>query len=228
MQCTQTTSPTTRPFAGSEVDDEEQAEDEEQVEDLLALLDTQNQVGERRPVTPPRLASPSPDAWTPDECVQLYASRPALHQEEGGPFTAASPPIASASLHYTPAGVAPFGLPLLPPSFASRRALHQEEGGSFTAASPPIASASLHYTPAGVAPLGLPLLPPSSFPFPIPKPPGQVTRLKRGGYSLISALGWDNEQYIRVQKVVHKYALQYLDTSRPYAKRDPVKFDLVC
>lgn len=34
---------------------------------------------------------------------------------------------------------------------------------------------------------------------PIPKPPGQVTRLRRGGYTLIEALGWDEEYYKNVQ-----------------------------
>jgi hypothetical protein len=33
----------------------------------------------------------------------------------------------------------------------------------------------------------------------IPKPPGEVTRLRRGGYSLISALGWQEERYDEVQ-----------------------------
>jgi hypothetical protein len=33
----------------------------------------------------------------------------------------------------------------------------------------------------------------------IPKPPGEVTRLRRGGYSLISTLGWQEEKYDEVQ-----------------------------
>lgn len=33
----------------------------------------------------------------------------------------------------------------------------------------------------------------------IPKPPGQVTRIKRGGYRLIEVLAWDEEYYKNVQ-----------------------------
>lgn len=33
----------------------------------------------------------------------------------------------------------------------------------------------------------------------IPKPPGEVTRIERGGYNLQLALGWSDEQYKRLQ-----------------------------
>ncbi|EJD34211.1 hypothetical protein AURDEDRAFT_176742 [Auricularia subglabra TFB-10046 SS5] len=62
----------------------------------------------------------------------------------------------------------------------------------------------------------------------IPKPAGQVTRIKRGGYTLISALGWDNDQYKRVQLLVHSLAEDHLDTARSYAKQDSEKLEHVC
>jgi hypothetical protein len=47
----------------------------------------------------------------------------------------------------------------------------------------------------------------------IPKPPGELTRLSRGGYSLERALGWDQERYRKIQvslSLVHTTARTYL------------------
>ncbi|EJD34478.1 hypothetical protein AURDEDRAFT_176478 [Auricularia subglabra TFB-10046 SS5] len=62
----------------------------------------------------------------------------------------------------------------------------------------------------------------------IPKPAGQVTRLREGGYTLISALRWDPEQYKRVQGVVHGLAVAHLDTAKSYARQESGKVALVC
>ena len=43
----------------------------------------------------------------------------------------------------------------------------------------------------------------------IPKPKGELSRLKRGGYSLKGTLGWDNEFYQAVQVSIHNYFSYY-------------------
>ncbi|EJD32903.1 hypothetical protein AURDEDRAFT_178003 [Auricularia subglabra TFB-10046 SS5] len=60
----------------------------------------------------------------------------------------------------------------------------------------------------------------------IPKPTGQVSRIKRGGYKLQSVLQWDDAQYSH--GIVRNLAESHLDMSVSYAKQDPVKIDLVC
>ncbi|EJD43080.1 hypothetical protein AURDEDRAFT_167758 [Auricularia subglabra TFB-10046 SS5] len=62
----------------------------------------------------------------------------------------------------------------------------------------------------------------------IPKPPGQVTRIRRGGYTLIEALGWDLEYYKNVQELVHDLARRYLDRRLSYQSQDPSQLDMVC
>ncbi|EJD50279.1 hypothetical protein AURDEDRAFT_121876 [Auricularia subglabra TFB-10046 SS5] len=62
----------------------------------------------------------------------------------------------------------------------------------------------------------------------IPKPQGEVTRVKRGGYTLLSALDWDKEYYKRVQLLVQRLVATHLDTSMSYTKQDPSAVDSVC
>ncbi|EJD44639.1 hypothetical protein AURDEDRAFT_166428 [Auricularia subglabra TFB-10046 SS5] len=62
----------------------------------------------------------------------------------------------------------------------------------------------------------------------IPKPPGQVTRIRRGGYKLVDKLGWDKNRYRAAQEKIHELAKKYLDLRLPYSDQDPVRLQKLC
>lgn len=79
----------------------------------------------------------------------------------------------------------------------------------------------------------------------IPKPPGEVARLSRGGYSLAKVLMWDEEFYSEVQvhlytfpcihslphmeqKFIRSQASIHLRTDRLISMQQPSQVDVVC
>jgi hypothetical protein len=78
-----------------------------------------------------------------------------------------------------------------------------------------------------------------------PKPPGEVSRLSRGGYSLQAALGWDNREYQafkvstfrstslpagpdKLQNLVSDLANEHLRPDVTLAQQDDAKVEFVC
>ena len=83
----------------------------------------------------------------------------------------------------------------------------------------------------------------------IPKPEGEVTRLKRGGYSLETTLGWSHERYVEIQvsqfvcllllegltraieksqNHIHELVNTHLKKSLPITKQNTKQLRLVC
>jgi len=87
---------------------------------------------------------------------------------------------------------------------------------------------------------------PKSMPYrKIPKPPGELTRLSRGGYSLERALGWDQERYRKVQvslllahtthlnllcmkHFVNDQARAHLQPAFPFKEQNKTAMKIVC
>ncbi|THU92397.1 hypothetical protein K435DRAFT_800519 [Dendrothele bispora CBS 962.96] len=62
-----------------------------------------------------------------------------------------------------------------------------------------------------------PVIPPVIAPISkkIPKPPGEVGRPGRGGYTLQKTLGWNNEVYRDVKNYINKLCMDHLDGKLP-------------
>jgi len=55
----------------------------------------------------------------------------------------------------------------------------------------------------------------------MPKPPGQVTEINKGGYSLEEFLRWPDGQYTEVQKFIRSRAEVHLNTRESFCKQKP-------
>lgn len=66
----------------------------------------------------------------------------------------------------------------------------------------------------------------------IPKPPGEVSRVGRGGYTLKDILeeqhGWINGLYDKIRERVRSMADRYLDTTTGYSSQTKEKVDRIC
>ncbi|KAJ3887129.1 hypothetical protein GG344DRAFT_81034 [Lentinula edodes] len=59
--------------------------------------------------------------------------------------------------------------------------------------------------------------------FLIPKPPGEVGRPNRGGYSLFDVLSWPRKKYDQVKKYINKLVDDHLDCEVPMSEQMAVK-----
>ncbi|TDL24058.1 hypothetical protein BD410DRAFT_802360 [Rickenella mellea] len=55
--------------------------------------------------------------------------------------------------------------------------------------------------------------------FPIRKPPGEVTRLKRGGYNLKDQVGWSQDIYDMVKEYLNELVEEHLDLDKCLSKQ---------
>ncbi|KAH7902874.1 hypothetical protein BJ138DRAFT_1120993 [Hygrophoropsis aurantiaca] len=57
----------------------------------------------------------------------------------------------------------------------------------------------------------------------VPKPKGEVTRISRDGYNLLTALGWTSDQYTEIQSYLQKLAGKHLDLQSTFKKQNQLK-----
>ncbi|KAI5988887.1 hypothetical protein EDC04DRAFT_2588644 [Pisolithus marmoratus] len=62
----------------------------------------------------------------------------------------------------------------------------------------------------------------------IPAPPGTLSKPGMGGYTLRSALGWEDKKYKSVQKALHEIAKRVFDMSLPMHKQTSAAVNSFC
>ncbi|KLO04504.1 hypothetical protein SCHPADRAFT_1003275 [Schizopora paradoxa] len=67
---------------------------------------------------------------------------------------------------------------------------------------------------------GFPSVLPSKLRAEIPKPPGEVSRISRGGYNLEEKLGWSKSEYGKVQKGIRELAKAHLNMTAILSEQD--------
>jgi hypothetical protein len=117
---------------------------------------------------------------------------PTAHPPPRPPYPTACPPPRPPYLTAHPPPRPPYPTAHPPPRPPYPTACPPPRPPYPTAHTPPRLQSDLHLTDQGSASK-------------IPKPPGEVTRLSRGGYSLRKALGWDERLYEEVQVISTNY-----------------------
>ncbi|KAI6133979.1 hypothetical protein EV401DRAFT_2064471 [Pisolithus croceorrhizus] len=62
----------------------------------------------------------------------------------------------------------------------------------------------------------------------IPKPPGEPGHPGRGGYTLETALDWNQKAYSKFKKHMHALINEHLDTAKCLSAQDPALLKVVC